>query len=739
MAAGLRTIKLRFTGDAKGLEQTAGRVRGLVGGLKEKLGGIATGLAGIGLAVGAEQIGQFLRSSIDAASDLNETISKTNVIFGRNAAAMKKWAKGAASNLGLSTQQALDYASGLGDMFTQIGFTGTAAATNSRKVVQLATDLGSFNNLPTADVVEALNGAFRGEYDSLQRVIPNISAARVEQVALAQTGKKSASSLTAQEKAQATLAIVTKDGARAQGDFKRTASGAANQQKILSAQVENQRAKIGKLLLPVYIKLQKVLIASVIPAITKVVKWISQNRDAIVSWSSRALKVIAPVAAAVLAYKLVVGTIAAATKAWTIATAVWSGVTKAATAAQWLLNIAMDANPIGLIILAIAALVAIIIVVIKYHKQIGAFFVAVWGKIWGFLKRVGAWFAGPFADFFTKTIPNAIKGFFSWYISLPGKILGFLASLPGKLLALGKRALSWLASAVGYGLGVVVRLFLTLPGKIWSLIVRLFVGANRLVATGVAAVVGFFRSLPGRVVALAKSLWTRTAAAFASGYKAVTGWVAKLPGRISSLFTRALSRAKSIASSGISAVIKFFSSLPGRVYSAAKSAPGRLADALRGAISRAKSIGGDIVRGLLNGVKSLAGRLWSYAKGLASDFLNSFKKGLGISSPSKRMAEQGRWIGLGLIKGIDATLPAIARARNRMAGATSLGVPTVGLGGVVAGAGGSAGTAAAAAAAVAPIVIENHIHVGDEVARVVRTVVDEHDYQLKRGALAGAR
>ncbi|SHH75149.1 phage tail tape measure protein [Flavobacterium johnsoniae] len=45
---------------------------------------------------------------------------------------------------------------------------------------------------------------------------------------------------------------------------------------------------------------------------------------------------------------------------------------KAATAQQWLLNIAMNANPIGLIILAIAALIAYIVIAIKHYDEFGA-------------------------------------------------------------------------------------------------------------------------------------------------------------------------------------------------------------------------------------------------------------------------------------------------------------------------------------------------------------------------------
>lgn len=64
------------------------------------------------------------------------------------------------------------------------------------------------------------------------------------------------------------------------------------------------------------------------------------------------------------------------TSIWLKSTALWQGIvtlsTKAYTGAQWLLNAALTANPIGLIIVAIAALVAMVVVAIKHYDKWGA-------------------------------------------------------------------------------------------------------------------------------------------------------------------------------------------------------------------------------------------------------------------------------------------------------------------------------------------------------------------------------
>lgn len=336
-------------------------------------GGIIAAWAAIGA---TEKIGGWFIGAIGGASDLNETLSKSATLFGDQAGAIESWGDTAARTVGLSKEAAIGAAAGFGDMFMQLGFVNTEAAEMSKSVVQAAADLGSFSNLETADVADRIAAAFRGEYDSLQAVIPNINAARVESEALAATGKTVATELTAQEKAAAVLAIVQADGARAMGDFARTSDGAANQQKILTAQMEDQQAKLGGLLLPAWTGFLGVLNNDVVPAISGVIEWMGENGDTM------------------LALGLVIGGAATAYWAITSAMAIYRAFTIAQVAAtggltfaQWALNAAMSANPIGLIITAIAALVAGIIWVATQTT----FFQDVWAGAMDVIGTVATW------------------------------------------------------------------------------------------------------------------------------------------------------------------------------------------------------------------------------------------------------------------------------------------------------------------------------------------------------------
>lgn len=216
---------------------------------------------------------KLIGDMIGQASDLNETLNLTRVIFDENSDAVLKWSRDSDTAFGLSRNAALQSAGQFGNMFDQLGFGADQALKMSERTVKLAADLGSFRNLGTEDVLERIGAGFRGEYDSLQLLVPTITAAAVQQRALRDTGKESADQLNAQEKAAATLAIIFDKTKKAQGDFARTSGGLANSQKILGAELDNVQAKIGKALLPIAKDLVHFLSDEGVPALEDFSGW----------------------------------------------------------------------------------------------------------------------------------------------------------------------------------------------------------------------------------------------------------------------------------------------------------------------------------------------------------------------------------------------------------------------------------------------------------------------------------
>lgn len=207
------------------------------------------GLVGVAAVAGA---GLF-RLSQDAVA-LGETVNKNNEVFDENAAAIERWADGASDDFGQSKQQALAAAASFGNMFLQLDLGLGPATRMSKKMVELASDYASFHDADITEILLAQQAAFRGEYDAVQRYVPAINAAAVEQRALADTGKASNAELTAGEKAAATYALMLEGAGKAVGDYDRTSDSAANKQRRLNAEWANMRAELGAGVIPVLSK-----------------------------------------------------------------------------------------------------------------------------------------------------------------------------------------------------------------------------------------------------------------------------------------------------------------------------------------------------------------------------------------------------------------------------------------------------------------------------------------------------
>ena len=196
--------------------------------------------------------------SIKAASDLNEAQQANAATFRDSAKAVDEFAN-SASKIGLSKQDALDATATFGALFVQLGVGTEESAKLSTELTQLAADFGSFKNADVTEVILAQSAAFRGEYDALQRFVPTINAAAVEQQALAETGKTTTKELTLQEKAMATYTLMLEGAGPALGDFARNQDSAANSTKIAKAEMDNTSASLGQALLPVYTEVVQVV------------------------------------------------------------------------------------------------------------------------------------------------------------------------------------------------------------------------------------------------------------------------------------------------------------------------------------------------------------------------------------------------------------------------------------------------------------------------------------------------
>jgi len=208
------------------------------------------GVAAAAIAVGGAVVG-MVTSTIGPASDLNETISKTQVVFEDQADAVIAFGENAALSLGMSENAALSAAGTYGNLFRSMGIGLDTSADMSMNLIQLAGDLASFNNMDPTEVLDKLRTGISGETEPLKTLGININQVMLQEKAMELGLWDGTGTIDAAAKAQASYALILEQTTLAQGDFERTSDGLANQQRIMNALWENAKATLGTAFLPV--------------------------------------------------------------------------------------------------------------------------------------------------------------------------------------------------------------------------------------------------------------------------------------------------------------------------------------------------------------------------------------------------------------------------------------------------------------------------------------------------------
>jgi len=259
--ADVRTLKLSLLADVQkflsGMDKADNATKSFSGQIGKYSKAMAKSFAIAGAAAGVFAIKIGL-DSVTAASDLNEEINKTEVVFGDTAKEIKDFAKTADRALGLTNKEALKAASTFAILGKNAGLSGRELSGFAKESSKIAADLGSFFNTSTEDAITAIGSALRGEAEPIRRYGVLISAASLETAAFnyeTRTGvelqRDAKNQLTEQSKVLARYQAILDQTTDAQGDFSRTSDGLANSQKILAAQIENLKSQMGTNLLPV--------------------------------------------------------------------------------------------------------------------------------------------------------------------------------------------------------------------------------------------------------------------------------------------------------------------------------------------------------------------------------------------------------------------------------------------------------------------------------------------------------
>lgn len=316
-----------------------------------------------------------------------------------------------------------------------------------------------------------------------------------------------------------------------------------------------------------------------------------------------------------------VGGAAAAWGLWTAAIGVWQGVTTIATGIQGAFNAVMAANPIMLIVIAIAALVAGLTFFFT-KTETGQ---AIWEKLtdafstgWELVKGAfsAAWdFISPILDGIGEalsTVGDVIGKVFSWVIDNWKLVATVVFGPMGAIIALAVThwdSLKAGASAAFQFLGDIV-------STVWHNVIQ--------------PVFGFFQSAAGLLADVVTGNWDN-----------IGTRLGELGEKISAIINGAISAAMDVFKSIIGAVGGAWDTFRGKVGEVVEAVKTRVSDMvnvireiperIRGFFSDAGKwlldAGKNIIGGLIDGIRAMAGRIGSAISDIMPDSV------MGISLP----------------------------------------------------------------------------------------------------------
>lgn len=316
------------------------------------------------------------------------------------------------------------------------------------------------------------------------------------------------------------------------------------------------------------------------------------------------------------------------------------GVTKGLALAQKLLNGEMTFNPIGLIVAAIAALVAGFIYLWNTSDGFRSFWINLWNSITST--------CGPVIDtivsFFTESIPQAfdsfieiLTGFISsaieFFNQLPYNIGYAIGSIIGFIVSLGIKFVEFVTVDVPNFVTGFISWIAQLPGQIWT----------------------YITDIIGKVAEFALNLISKGYEAGSNFVSSIISFVTGLPGQIWSVLSNAIGK-----------VAEFVVKMGSKGIEAAKSLWNGIVDTLVGLPGKMADIGKNIVEGIWNGIKNAKDWLLSKIGDFANGVVDGIKGFFGIHSPSKVMRDAiGKLLPPGIAVGFEVAMPKAQKSMNK--------------------------------------------------------------------------
>ena len=440
MATEIANAYIALTTKMPGLKKDAEAAFGETEGVAEKAGN-ASGTAwarnvAIGLAAGtvivAAAATAMATKVVSAFAELEQNLGGSEAVFGEYASSVQKTGEEAYKNLGISQSEYLATANKMGALFQGSGVEQVRALDLTRDAMQRAADMASVMGIDMGMAMESVAGAAKGNFTMMDNLGVAMNATTIEAYAASKGMEDwSFATATSAEKAELAMGMFMENTSQYAGNYAREATetvsgsfgmlsaaweelltGLGNEDADMSRLTQNLGDAVEAVIsnvAPIVANLFKSLpetVGQLFAAIGPVIDDFVASLDIepltvlydtmknIFTFIAENISWISALAAGIAAAAVVVGVYTAAMAVWTAYTTAAAAAQGGLTVAQWLLNTAMSANPIGLVVLAIGLLIGAIILLVQNWDTVVQFLTDVWNGFIGWITGVIDGFVG---------------------------------------------------------------------------------------------------------------------------------------------------------------------------------------------------------------------------------------------------------------------------------------------------------------------------------------------------------
>lgn len=416
---------------------------------------------------------------------------------------------------------------------------------------------------------------------------------------------------------------------------------------LFKSALEGLAISFGEVLLP--------MLTNLVEKITDVVNWFNGLSDE----TKKTITVIAGIVAVLGPLMIIIGNVISVVMKVVKAIKLIKGAILAVKGAMVALNAVMLANPIGLVIAAIAALVAIFVVLWNKCDAFREFWINLWESIKEAFAQVAEAIGevvSNIAEWFStlpERIGEAINAVVDWFTQLPGRISSAISEALNAVTNWAQEVYNSLSTGISQAIDVVGQWFDQLPsrigyalgyaaGSVVSWVQETYTTMTTKIGETIEAIGQWFSSLPDRIAeGLSNAInsiseWcsnvlTAIGEWFTNMWSAFTEWFTALPGRIRDWLDEAL---QAVVDWGLGLIEAAGEALGGFVESISEwlsQVPEKFKEWFNSAIEFLKGlpaqlyeIGANMLQSLWDGLVSIWNKLLDWINGIVDQIKSAF-------------------------------------------------------------------------------------------------------------------